>query len=135
MTPNHLTTTTATILVVDDDASLRDLIEVVLGCAGYHILTAVNGADALRIGRDTEHIDLLLTDLEMPEMDGGELAGRFAAYHPAAPVLFVTSWPQRIETTEPYTFLAKPFTTDELRGAVRRALRMCPDSAESACVS
>lgn len=125
-------TTAETILVVDDDRPMRELIEVILGRAGYVVLTAASSTLALRVARDAERIDLLLTDLDMPVMDGVELAGRFAAFHPAAPVLFVTAWPQRIDTTEPYAFLAKPFSTDELRGAVRGALRMCAPVAARA---
>ena len=125
-------TTAETILVVDDDRPLLELIEVILLRAGYDVLTASDGDEALQCARDTERIDLLLTDLEMPGMDGCELASRFAAFHPAAPVVFATTLTRRIETTEPFTFLAKPFTTDELRGAVRRALRMSPVFAENA---
>jgi DNA-binding NtrC family response regulator len=124
--------TSETILVVDDDRPLRELIEVILMRAGYEVLTAADGEEALQCARDTERIHLLLTDLEMPGMDGGELASRFAAFHPAAPLLFITGAARRIETTEPFTFLAKPFTTDELRGAVRHALRMSSVFAENA---
>jgi two-component system, cell cycle sensor histidine kinase and response regulator CckA len=119
-------TTTETILVVDDDRALRELIEVVLARAGYRVLAAPDGAAALKIARAVAAIDLLITDLEMPGLDGSELASRFYAIHPSTPVLFVTTWMNRIDTMEPFEFLAKPFTTDELRLAVRRTLKMCP---------
>jgi CheY-like chemotaxis protein len=112
-----------TILVVDDVPVLCELIEVILCSAGYCVLTAQNGADALRIARNTPRIDLLLSDLEMPRLRGDELATKIATLHPAVPIIFVSSSNRRIETTQPFEFLAKPFTVAELRGTVRRALR------------
>ncbi|MGB8169013.1 MAG: response regulator [Chthoniobacteraceae bacterium] len=72
-------TTAETIPAVDDHESMCELIEVILGRAGYRVLTATNGADALRLARATPQIDLLVSDIEMPRMRGDELAARFAA--------------------------------------------------------
>lgn len=94
------------------------------------MLTAASGAEALRLARDSEQIDLLLTDLEMPGMDGRELAARFAAFHPAAPVLVITTLTHELERAVAFPVLPEPFTIDELRGAVRRALRAHPVAAE-----
>lgn len=129
-------TTTETILVVDDDTALRELIEVILARAGYRVLAAPDGGAALKIARTVAAVDLLITDLEMPGIDGSELASRFYAIHPSTPVLFITTWMNRINTMEPFEFLAKPFTTDELRLAVRRTLQMCPlTSTPGKCVA
>ncbi len=120
------TTTAETILVVDDNFALSELIEVILCSAGYHMLTAGSGAEALRLARNTPRIDLLVSDLEMPEMRGEEVAMHFARLHPEAHILFVSSSLGPIETTLPFQFLSKPFTVDGLRNSVRSALRAGP---------
>ena len=123
-------TTAATIVVDDDHDSIRELIEVILCRAGYHVLTAENGSEALRLARGLSHIDLLLTDLEMPGMRGDMLAARFARLHPSAPVLFVTSSDGPIEIPGPIEVLAKPFTVAGLRDTVRNVLRAHANFAE-----
>ncbi len=123
-------TTAETILVVDDNRAIRELMEVILCSAGYHVLTAGDGTEALRLARNTPRIDLLLSDLEMPRMRGDELATEFSRLHPSASVLFVTSSAGPIETMVPFEFRAKPFTVSELRDSVRRALRTRPAFAE-----
>lgn len=116
-------TTEGTVLVVDDCQQLRELIEVLLIRSGHRVLTAANGAEALAIAREARDIDLLLSDVEMPVMNGGKLAEHFVKLHPTAPVLFVSSSDERVATTVPFEFLLKPFTIAHLRDAVGRALR------------
>lgn len=112
-----------TILVVDDDEVMRQVLATCLRNLGYQALLAVNGFDALLIARNVPDIDLLLTDLEMPGMRGDELANRFGALHPEASIAFVSSSVDPIVTSEPYEFLAKPFTSAQLRDTVTRALK------------
>jgi CheY-like chemotaxis protein len=128
-------TTAETILVVDDCKPLCELIEVILCSAGYRVLTAENGNEALRLARQTPEIDLLLSDIEMPQMRGDELASRFAALHPSAPVVFVSSATTPIEAAVPFTFVPKPFTTADLRATVRRALHTRPALAALAATA
>jgi len=111
-----------TILVADDCAPVGELIELLLCRVGYRVLRATNGADALRLARKTR-IDLLLSNLDMPKMRGDELAVRFAAIHPAAPVVFLSSFDHPDEVSEPLDVLTKPFTVAELRDTVSHALR------------
>jgi len=89
-----------TILVADDCAPVGELIELLLCRVGYRVLRATSGADALRLARKTR-IDLLLSNLDMPKMRGDELAVRFAAIHPAAPVVFLSSFDHPDEVSEP----------------------------------
>ncbi len=124
-----------TILVVDDHEAVRELIEVILGRAGYQVLTASNGPDALRIARDTRQIDLLVSDIEMPLMRGDELAVHFARLHPAAPVLFLSSSERPGGTTIPFQFLTKPFGVGALRDSVHRLLRACDRVEETPCAA
>jgi CheY-like chemotaxis protein len=123
MIPN---TTAGNVLVVDDCEPLRELMEVILCRAGYQVLAAANGNEALHLARTTPQVDLLLSDLEMPGMRGEELATHFARLHPEAPVVFVSSSGGPIQPPKPFEFVAKPFSIDTLREAVRRALETRP---------
>jgi DNA-binding NtrC family response regulator len=124
-------TTSETILVVDDNGALCELMEVILCSVGYHVLTAGNGTEALRLARNTPRIDLLLSDVDLPRMRGDELATHFSRLHPSAAVVFVSDSDGSIETTEPFEFLPKPFTVAALRDSVRRALRTRPARSET----
>ena len=95
------------------------------------MLTATNGTDALRLARSTPKIDLLISNIEMPGMNGDELAGRFAPIHPEASVLYTSSFGRTVNGSEPASLLAKPFTVADLRLAVSRALRARPVLAET----
>ena len=114
-------------LVVDDDAMLRDVETQVLRLEGYTVLEAKGGAEALRLAGKTAAIHLLITDLMMPEIDGLELTRRFRTIHPKTPVLMVSgSLPVLRARSEPdldrFDFLAKPFQFSELLVKVRTLL-------------
>lgn len=123
-----------TILVVDDCEGVCELIEILLVRVGYHVLTATNGREALRLARANAEIDLLLTNLDMPGMRGDELAAQFAQWHPATPVAFLSSFEHPTAAAGPHELLVKPFTVTQLRDTVRRALRPRPGFAEAAKV-
>jgi CheY-like chemotaxis protein len=81
----------AVILVVDDDASLRSLAQIILEHQGYRVLVADGGAQALQVAHaEKGPIDLLITDLVMPGMDGAELGRQVRALRPATRVLYIT---------------------------------------------
>jgi len=116
-----------TLLVVDDDAMVRDMETQILRLQGYTVLEAESAAEALRVAASTITIHLLITDLMMPEVDGLELTRRFRAVHPKTPVLMVSgSLPVLRARSEPdldhFAFLAKPFHFDELLRKVRTLL-------------
>ena len=82
----------AVILLVDDDASLRSLAQIILEHQGYRVLVADGGAQALQIAHaEKGPIDLLVTDLVMPGMDGAELGRQVRALRPATRVLYITA--------------------------------------------
>lgn len=113
---------TETILLVEDDDLVRYLAVAALSTAGYRLIEACNGKEALRAAR--EHvgpIHLLVSDVIMPEMSGAELAREFSALYPEAAVLFVSGHPGGCPLPEG-DVLSKPFTDDELFDRVRRAL-------------
>ena len=117
-----------TILVVDDDAAVRVVLARILTRAGYTVLTAgaPSEAEAVAAGHPGD-IHLLMTDLMLPDMDGGELARRLRAARPAARVLYTSGYTNEsvvrsglIPADVP--FLSKPFTIDEVVPKVREAL-------------
>lgn len=121
-----------TVLVVDDCEGVCELIEILLVRVGYHVLTATNGREALRLARSNAEIDLLLANLDMPGMGGEELAAWFAQRRPATPVVFLSSFEHPTGAAGPHELLVKPFTVAQLRDTVRRALRPRLEFTEAA---
>jgi len=116
------------VLVVDDEAVSRELIAAMLGDAGYGVVTASGERDALAAAQAAERLDVVISDVNLPGPGGRRLATAIGALHPAARVIYVSGFPrahvaEQGIVTESQTFLAKPFTLDELRAAVERALR------------
>jgi CheY-like chemotaxis protein len=110
-----------TILVVDDYPSLCEVVAAILRSYGYHVLVAAGGEEACVVAREDETIDLLVTDIEMPQMCGDELADLFHVQRPATPILFM-SIQARPQSIEPGHFLRKPFALQELISKVRGLL-------------
>jgi len=117
-----------TLLVAEDEAALRDVAGRILSRAGYRVLVADSGPQALELAaRHEGTIHLLLSDVVMPGMLGKELAERLTAARPETPVLFMSGYAQPVlasqGTLEPgVVLLEKPFTAADLLGAVRRRL-------------
>ncbi|WP_432825038.1 PAS domain S-box protein [Dactylosporangium sp. CA-092794] len=123
-----------TILVVEDEDALREVTRRILARNGYRVITAANGAEALAVVGGPGGVDLLLTDVIMPEMLGKELAERVRGLRPGTRVLFMSGYAQPIlasqGTLDPsVTLLAKPFTEAELLAEVRACLGPRPASA------
>jgi len=113
-----------TVLVVDDEAPLRSVIRDVLELAGYRVLEAEDGATALALaGQEDARVDLLVTDVTMPVMDGTALVREFRARHPGTRVVVMSGLAEHAQAAEKGdAFLSKPFTTATLEQAVREAL-------------
>jgi PAS domain S-box-containing protein len=116
-----------TILLVEDEESVRDFANKALERQGYVVLEARHGRDALlRLAEHAGPIHLVITDMVMPEMSGGELARRLASERPEVPVLFMSTYSdgeiaQRgIGANSAH--LRKPFTSDVLARKVREVL-------------
>jgi two-component system cell cycle sensor histidine kinase/response regulator CckA len=114
-----------TILLVDDTLSLLTLAKTILIKAGYRVLTAADGGEAIRVAKEYgKPVDLLITDLTMPTMGGHELAKELRWMQPDVQVLFMSGDEDRDLTSEADVsrawMLPKPFTPEELETAVRK---------------
>jgi PAS domain S-box-containing protein len=116
-----------TVLLVEDEESVRQLVRETLETQGYHILEAENGEEALRIANTHSDIDMLITDVVMPGMGGRELSARLCASHPHTKLLYLSGYTEDAivheGVLEPGTaFLQKPFTLQTLSRKVREVL-------------
>jgi PAS domain S-box-containing protein len=122
--PPLLPTRRETLLLVEDDETIRRLAERVLRAKGYQMLVASNGVEALRVSSEhTGRIHLVLTDIVMPTMNGVELAAKLAKTRPETRVLFMSGYvPEATGAGEMEHTLQKPFTTESLVNKVHEVL-------------
>jgi two-component system cell cycle sensor histidine kinase/response regulator CckA len=126
--PAHTRGRGETLLVVEDEAALRDVAGRVLSGAGYRVLAADGGMQALELAaRHDGEIDLLVSDVVMPGMLGKELAERLTGVRPGTRVLYMSGYAQPVlasqGTLDPgVALLEKPFTAADLLSAVRKRL-------------
>ena len=117
-----------TILVVEDDTDLRTLAVVILTDLGYRVLEAGSGPAALRLLEHETHVDLLLTDVVLPNgMDGKEVAEAVRAKIPTANVLYMSGYAEGAIARGghlglDFRLMPKPFDTDDLARQVRMAI-------------
>ncbi len=117
-----------TILAVDDDRQVLELLSASLRNAGYHVLPADSGWNAVETyEKSAGPVSLLLTDVIMPDLTGPVLAERLRARQPDLPVLFISGFHdaelvQRFVTLKGFRLLSKPFTVSALLRVVEQAL-------------
>jgi CheY-like chemotaxis protein len=114
----------AKIVLVDDDAAVREVTAALLGELGYDVREADSGKAALELLRRDPQIDLVLIDFAMPGMNGAELAREVHSIWPRLPVLFVTGFADRatLAGVGEARIIGKPFVRNELAEKVRNAL-------------
>jgi len=118
-----------TVLIVDDDPGLRELIRINLEHEGYRVLQAVNGVECLEVVRE-QRPEIVLLDVMMPEMDGLEACARIRDFS-QVPILMLTA---KVQSRDIITgldkgaddYLVKPFNIDELTARIRALLRRVP---------
>jgi PAS domain S-box-containing protein len=119
---------TETVLLVEDEEAVRRLVQEILEAAGYVVLAAASGAEAMERSRKHEGpIHLMMTDVVMPGMSGPQLASRIATARPAMRVLYTSGYPDDAlgphgELAPGTAFLQKPLTPDALADRVREVL-------------
>jgi two-component system, cell cycle sensor histidine kinase and response regulator CckA len=125
-----------TVLVVEDAPALRDLICEVLQKFGCSVLSARNAQDALQLAKERQSaIDLLLTDVIMPGMDGPTLAKEIHVSHPETKILYMTGYSGTFIRTDmlkaDVSLIRKPFTPSELGRKIRKMLLDKPNEASN----
>jgi len=127
--PGHRKTGSETILVLEDETGVRHLSVRVLRSLGYKVLEAAHGEDAKRMitGQSAPKIDLVLTDMVMPEISGRHFADWLRTSRPETKVIFISGYLE--ESLHPLdrrgpemNFLAKPFSAEQLGTKVREVL-------------
>ena len=118
----------ATILLVEDEEAVRRFTKRVLERDGYRVLEAATPEEALSCAERGERLSMLLTDVVMPRMSGGQLADRVKKIHPNLPVLFMSGYPSKLVmpdgSVDPSTpLISKPFTAAQLTEIVQRILK------------
>ena len=122
-------TGSGTILLVEDEDSVRTFTKKALELSGYNITEAYDGVSALRyVNEEKNNYDLVITDVMMPEMDGPKLASEIKKNNPQQKILFISGYTENhenlisIEEKEVY-FLNKPFTLEELNLTVKKVIQ------------
>jgi two-component system cell cycle response regulator CpdR len=115
-------TTPCTILLVDDDADVREAAAAILGTKDYRVLVARTGDDAMRL-LGQEHVDVLLTDIVMPEINGIELAEQAKWLQPDLKIMFMTGYYSRAaEATKLGALVFKPVRQSEIMTTLAEVL-------------
>lgn len=119
------------VLIVEDMPAVRMLVAEMLSEAGYRCSEAGDVATALSVLQDDSSVDLLLTDVGLPQLSGRELADAARIHRPALPVLFMTGYAENAVRRDRFLapgmdMIVKPFQIDDLLGKVRKMLDMAP---------
>lgn len=126
-TPKGVPTTvpggTETLLLVEDNESLRNLAAEFLRDHGYHVMVAKDGLDAMKLAEAHDEIALLITDIKMPKIGGRELASKLRKYLPRLRVLLMSGHVEDSQLGTDTYFLQKPFSMLLLANTVRKALK------------
>ncbi len=114
------------LLVVDDEPSMREFLEIFLAQDGYEVVTASSGEEGFKVYRELEP-DLILTDVKMPGMSGLDLIREIHALEPSIPIIAITAYASaddaiRAVREGAYDYLSKPFQIEDLRIIIRNAL-------------
>ncbi len=112
-----------TLLVVEDEPLVRMLTTFLLRESGFDVLEAGNGGEALEVLANGQQVDLVLTDVRMPVMDGRELSLRLGSSHPGLPILFLSGETDPDgEALRGARCLKKPLTPQELVAAINEVM-------------
>ncbi|MBS7845461.1 response regulator [Pseudomonas fluorescens] len=115
-----MSATAPTILVVEDDAIVRMLIVDVLEELEFQVLEAADAEEALKVVEDSSNvINLMMTDVGLPDMDGKQLATKVRELRAELPILFASGYADSIDVPEGMHVIGKPFSIDQLRDKVK----------------
>jgi two-component system response regulator PilR (NtrC family) len=117
------------ILVVDDERSMREMLSILLEREGHQVVEAKNGTEALQLF-EASVFDLVISDIQMPGLNGIELLRQIKNISPEIPVLMITAFATAEQAVDAiklgaFHYFTKPFNNDEIRALVRNALEKC----------
>ncbi len=124
-----------TILVVDDELSMREFLKILLEKEGYETITAQHGEKALKIIEERE-IHLVISDIRMPGMGGLELLGQVKQTQPDLPFVMITAFASPEDAVQAmkhgaYDYITKPFKLDEIKSIIHSAIRNAGGTADA----
>lgn len=109
------------VLLVDDEPAFRSLLAATLSQDGFHVIEAGDGEEAVAAINRVKRVDLVITDIRMPHVDGITMARTLRRAQPGVPVVFITGYPADLGGPVPNScMLSKPFLRDQLMDAVHR---------------
>ena len=125
------------VLLAEDDSVVRNLIQRFLHSWGYRVLSAWNGREAMEFAEEHKcEIDLLISDVTMPEMSGLELAEKLKAKRPRLQVILLSGYSHKeFVLQREWKFIRKPFRPQELKAAVEDSLKPRSDVCFGALIS
>jgi two-component system response regulator PilR (NtrC family) len=126
----------ASILVVDDELSMREFLKILLEKEGYRVTTAAEGKTALALA-EQQHFDLMISDIRMPGMSGLELLAQLKQLQADIGVIMITAFASPDDAVSAmkhgaFDYITKPFNVDEIKNVVRAVLKKRPQT-EAAC--
>ena len=129
----------ARLLVVDDEPNIRDLLAASLRFAGFEVVAAADGNEALKLAGEY-HPDLVVLDIMLPDMDGFTVLRRLRSAGPRVPVLFLTARDDMADKVQGLTvggddYVTKPFSLEEVVARIRAILRRTMDEPSSAMLT
>jgi DNA-binding NtrC family response regulator len=115
------------ILIVDDEVNMRLVLQAMLKKEGYEVVSASDGLEAMEILQATS-IDVVVTDLKMPRLDGMGLLGRMIREYPSTPVIIITAYGTVATAVDALKkgaldYISKPFEQDDLKNVIQKAIR------------
>ena len=123
------------ILLVEDQALIRVIVAETLADAGFDVMQAENGDAAITLLTGLDHLDLLMTDIQMPgSTDGNDVAQAAKTRHPGLPVIYVTGRPDTLHNSmgQNDAFIRKPFGPNEVLTLIRKLLANRPGMPSAA---
>jgi two-component system, NtrC family, response regulator AtoC len=117
------------ILIVDDELNMRIVLSAMLKKEGFEVSSASNGLEALQILKSNK-MDVVITDLKMPDIDGMELLARTSEQYPKIPVIMITAHGSIATAVEAlkmgaFDYITKPFELDDLKNVISKAVKTC----------
>ncbi|WP_414476263.1 response regulator [Microvirga sp. M2] len=111
------------VLVIEDDPFVREMAVTQLEEAGFEVIEAADGGQALRLLQTGMTVDALLTEVQMPEVNGWEVAKAYRERFPALPVIYVTSYVEQMQPVPGGVIVSKPYKLSLVIGLLRPRVR------------